>query len=100
MAIIPYNTASPGGDTLAGLMKAYQDLAARTLAMRDWIAQCNVDGLRGSDFGVPDGPAETINLNATALNDTALQIFDGFGTYWGDGSGGTNREKVARLARG
>ena len=35
-----------------------------------------------------------------ALNDTFLQIAAAFATFYGDGSPGTNAEKIARLARG
>jgi hypothetical protein len=35
-----------------------------------------------------------------SLNDTFLQIAQAFATFYGDGSGGTNAEKISRLARG
>jgi hypothetical protein len=100
MATIPYNTASVSGSKMADLTDLFHKVAALTADMTDVVKQHDVAGLRGTNFGVPDGPApETINQHASAFNDSWLQFADAFQTFWGDGSGGTNREKLARFAR-
>ena len=101
MSALRYNSATLGGSKTVGVGAKFQRLAAEARDLRDMIDQQGVTGLRTlGDFGVPDGPAEDINVHAQGFNDTLLQTLDGFLTWWGDGSGGTPREKVARFAKG
>jgi hypothetical protein len=75
-------------------MADLQNVAAKLEALGDWIAQMGPSALVGSvDFGVGSGEGQ-------AFNDTFLQIAGAYATWYGDGSPGTNREKIARLARG
>ena len=94
MAYIGYSQASTGGTQLAELMADVQSVSARMEALADWINQIGPANLESNpDFLAAAGQGQ-------ALNDTFLQIAAAFATWYGDGSGGTNREKISRLARG
>lgn len=94
MAVLHYNTGAIGGAAIANVAKKMQELAAAAAAdLRDWIDKAGPTGLQETDFGASVGDAQ-------GINDTVIQVCDDYLTWWGDGSGGTNREKVARVARG
>jgi hypothetical protein len=94
MAYIAYGQNTVGGKQLAELMAETQALAAKYESLADWINQIGPSNLESNtDFSAGSGDGQ-------ALNDTFLQIAADFATFYGDGSGGTNREKIARLARG
>ena len=95
MAYIPYGQNTVGGRQLAELMADLQSAAERCKNIAAWVNQigggANLES--NADFLAAAGQGQ-------ALNDTAIQIFTAFATFWGDGSAGTNQEKVSRLARG
>ncbi len=94
MAYIPYGQATVGGKQLAEAMADVQAVAAKLQALADWVNEIGPSNLESNtDFTVGTGQGQ-------AFNDTFLQITAAFATWYGDGSGGTNREKIARLARG
>lgn len=94
MAYIPYGQNTTGGKQLAEVLADVQDIAAKLQAIGDWIGEIGPSNLESNtDFSVASGQGQ-------AFNDTALQIVNAFAVWYGDGSGGTNREKISRLARG
>lgn len=101
MSIIPYNSVTLGGSFAVEVAARFQRLAAEATELRDMVDQHGVTTLRTSGlFGVPDGPTETPNQHAQAFNDTIIGVCDSYRTWYGDGSADTNREKIARWARG
>ena len=94
MAYIGYGQNTVGGKQLAELMADAQSVAARFETMAAWVNQIGPSNLESNtDFSAATGQGQ-------ALNDTFLQIAAAFATFMGDGSPGTNAEKIARLARG
>lgn len=94
MAYIPYGQATVGGKQVAEALADLQGVAAKLQALADWVNEIGPSNLESNtDFSVGAG-------NGQGFNDTFLQIAGAFATFYGDGSGGSNREKIARLARG
>ena len=94
MAYIGYGQSTVGGKQVAEAMADLQGVAAKLQALADWVNEIGPSNLESNtDFSAVSGQGQ-------AFNDTFLQIAGAFATFWGDGSGGTNREKVSRLARG
>jgi hypothetical protein len=101
MAYIPYGQSTVGGRQVAEALADLQAVAAKLQALADWVNEIGPSGLTGNtDFSVPAGDFAPGVTNAQAFNDSFLQIAAAFATFYGDGSGGSNREKIARLARG
>lgn len=94
MSYIGYGQATVGGKQVAEAMAALQDAGAKLQNLADWINGIGGGGLEtNTDFSVESG-------QGAAFNDTFLQIQAAYAAFLGDGTGGTNREKIARLARG
>lgn len=94
MAYVAYGQGTVGGKQVAEAMAGFQNLAAKMRNLSDWVGVVGAGGLEASpDFQVGAGDGQ-------AFNDTFLQIAAAFESFMGDGTGGTNREKIARLARG
>lgn len=94
MAYIPYSQSSVGGRQIAELMADAQSVAQRFKNMAAWINQIGPVPLEtNADFMVPVGQGQ-------AFNDTFSQIATAYASFYGDGTAGTNAEKIARLARG
>ncbi len=94
MAYIGYSQSSSGGRQLAELMADLQHVADKAKSMAAWVNQIGPGGLEANaDFLVAAGQGQ-------AFNDTFLQIAAAVATFYGDGAGGTNAEKISRLARG
>lgn len=95
MAYIAYSQSSVGGKQLAEAMADLQAVARKLQNLGDWIAEITPPSAleTNTDFSVASGQGQ-------AFNDTFVQVAAAFASFMGDGSSGTNREKIARLARG
>lgn len=94
MAYVPYGQNTTGGKQVAEVMAEMQAVAAKLKDLGAWVNQIGPVPLEtNADFSVPAGQGQ-------AFNDTFLQIVGAYATFYGDGSPGTNCEKISRLARG
>lgn len=93
MAYIGYNASNSNGQRINQLMTRMQEIDAEFRQLSDLINAIGSANLEGNaEFGVATG-------QGTAFNDSFLQIAASWATFFGDGSGGTVREKVSRFAR-
>lgn len=93
MSYIGYNANNANGLSLKQLMDKMQDVDAEFRRLSDLVNAIGSTNLEGhAEFGVATG-------QGTAFNDSFLQIAASWTTFYGDGSGGTVREKVSRFAR-
>lgn len=94
MALIPYNTTSAYGKETAEIIATAIVLKARAAAHMALINEASAGGtipanLEGGDFGVPtsSGPDfytlfhESVNLNISAIPDTALAQLNRGGVF-------------------
>lgn len=94
MAYIGYGQNSVGGKQLAEVMAEMQHVQQKLRDLAAWIAQIGPANIESNtDFSVASGSGQ-------AFNDTFQQIAAAYATFMGDGSGGSNAEKISRLARG
>jgi hypothetical protein len=90
---IDYNANNSNGQRLKELMARIQGIDAEFTRLRDLVSAIGTNELEGHpEFGVGAG-------DAANFNDSFLQIADAWATFYGDGAGGTVREKVSRFAR-
>lgn len=90
---IGYNAANANGLRLNSLMTKIKEVDAEFKFLSDLVNAIGSANLEGNaEFGVAAG-------QGTAFNDSFLQIAASWNTFFGDGSGGTVREKVSRFAR-
>lgn len=93
MAYIGYNASNANGLKLNNTLKKLQELQADLQSLSDLVNAIGSANLEGNtEFGVDTG-------QGSAFNDSFLQIVDAYNTFFGDGSGGTVREKVSRFVR-
>lgn len=94
MAYVPYGQNTTGGKQVAEVMAELQAVAAKLKDLGAWVSQIGPVPLEtNADFSVPAGQGQ-------AFNDTFIQIVQAYAAFYGDGSAGTNAEKISRLARG
>lgn len=94
MAYINYGQGTAGGKQVAEVMAELQAVAQKLQNLADWINEIGPTALdTNTDFSV-------LTADKQAFNDTFNQIVGAYASFMGDGSGGTNREKIGRLARG
>lgn len=90
---IAYNANNANGLSIKQLMSRIQEVDAEFRRLSDLVNAVGSVNLEGhAEFGVETG-------QGSAFNDSFLQIAAAWGTFYGDGSGGTVREKVSRFAR-
>jgi len=90
---IGYNAGNASGQRINQLMIRMQELDAEFRHLSDLINAIGSNNLEGhAELGVVTG-------QGAAFNDSFLQIVASWTTFFGDGSGGTVREKVSRFAR-
>lgn len=94
MSYIGYNSSNANGLRVKSLMAKLQDIDADFRALTDLI---NAIGSAGAleangEFSVATGQGQ-------AFNDSFIQLATAWAAFYGDGTAGTNREKVSRFAR-
>lgn len=93
MAYIGYNANNTNGLRIKQLMAKMREVDAEFRFLSDLVNAIGSNALEANpEFGVEAG-------QASAFNDSFLQIAASWTTFFGDGSGGTVREKVSRFAR-
>jgi hypothetical protein len=93
MAYIGYNSGNANGQRIKQLAANLQAIDAEFRRLSDLVNAIGSANLESnSEFGVATG-------QGTSFNDSFLQIAASWATFYGDGSGGTVREKVSRFAR-
>lgn len=94
MAYINYGQATVGGKQIAEAMANLQAVAQKLQNLADWINEIGPTALdTNTDFQV-------LTADKQSFNDTFNQIATAYVSFMGDGTPGSNREKIARLARG
>ncbi len=90
---IGYNASNANGQRLKELMGRIQEIDAEFKRLSDLVNAIGSSALESNtEFTVATG-------QGTAFNDSFLQIVASWNAFYGDGSGGTVREKVSRFAR-
>lgn len=93
MAYVGYNANNANGLRINQLMTKMQEIDSEFRCLSDLINAIGTSNLEDHpEFGVAAG-------QATVFNDSFLQIAASWATFFGNGDGGTVREKVSRFAR-